>query len=155
MDTIGNSNFFTTLDLNRGFWQINMDPTSVKYTAFIAMDEVYEWLVMPFGLVNSTATFSRFMKTMLKGIPNVVHYVDDICIHSKDWETHIKTLEAVLKRLKEHNVTISPEKINIGRRYIDFLGYRIGGGKVTTTSDNEIKIFNLSIPKSKKQVHPC
>ena len=73
IDRIGNSRIFTTFDLNRGFWQINMDPDSVKYTAFIAMDEVYEWLVMPFGLVNSTATFSRFMKVMLQGIPNVVH----------------------------------------------------------------------------------
>ena len=129
-----------------------MDPDSIKYTAFIAMDEVYEWLVMPFGLVNSTATFSRFMKVMLKGIPNVVHYVDDICIHTKDWESHIHTLEAVLDRLKKHNVTISPEKINIGKKYIDFLGYRIGGGAVTPTAENENKIFNLSVPKSKKQV---
>ena len=152
VDRIGNSKIFTTFDLNRGFWQINMDPASVKYTAFVAMDEVYEWLVMPFGLVNSTATFTRFMKVMLQGIPNVVHYVDDICIYTKDWETHIHALEAVLERLKKHNVTISPEKIKIGKKYIDFLGYRIGGGKVTPTAENESKIFNLSVPKSKKQV---
>ena len=152
VDRIGNSKIFTTFDLNRGFWQINMDPTSIKYTAFVALDEVYEWLVMPFGLVNSTATFSRFMKVMLKGIPNVVHYVDDICIHTKDWETHIHTLEMVLNRLKKHNVTISPEKMNIGKRHIDFLGYRVGGGKVTPTTENENKIFDLSVPRSKKQV---
>ena len=85
-------------------------------------------------------------------MPNVVHYVDDICIYTKDWETHIHALEAVLDRLKKHNVTISPEKIKIGKKYIDFLGYRIGGGKVTPTAENESKIFNLSVPKSKKQV---
>ena len=81
---------------------------------------------MPFGLVNSTTTFTRFMKGMLQGIPNVVHYVDDICIYTKDWETHMHALEAFLERLKKHNVTISPVKIKIGKKYIDCLGYRIG-----------------------------
>ena len=42
VDSIGNSKIFTTFDLNRGFWQINMDPTSIKYTALFALDEVYE-----------------------------------------------------------------------------------------------------------------
>ena len=87
------------------------------------MDEVYEWLVT--RLVNSTNIFSRFMEVMLQGIPNVVHYVDDICIHTKDWETHTHTHESVLDRLKKHNFIISPEKINFGKKCIDFLEYRI------------------------------
>ena len=56
LEEIGNSNIFTHLDLNRGFWQIGMDSESKKYTAFTTEEGLFEWNVMPFGLVNSTAT---------------------------------------------------------------------------------------------------
>ena len=152
LEEIGNSNIFTHLDLNRGFWQIGMDSESKKYTAFTTEEGLFEWNVMPFGLVNSTATFSRFMQTMLANIKHVVHFVDDICVHTKDIKTHLQTVREVLNRLREHGATIAPDKLVFASEEIDFLGFKVGKGQIRPTEINKNKILNIQIPKTKKEV---
>ena len=86
LETIGQSSIFTTCDLNRGFWQIGMERESRQYTAFTSSKGLCQWKVMPFGLVNSTATFQKFMSKMTEGMKNLVFFVDDICIHTNTWK---------------------------------------------------------------------
>jgi hypothetical protein len=69
---------------------------------------------MPFGLVNSGAEFCRMVRQLLGKIENVESYIDDIIILTKDWDTHMKVLERVLERLREHNLTARPTKCEIG-----------------------------------------
>jgi hypothetical protein len=55
---LGKSTWFTTLDLQFGFWQIRMAPKDMKKTALITKTGLYDWTVMPFGLKNATSTFT-------------------------------------------------------------------------------------------------
>jgi hypothetical protein len=50
IDQLGKSTWFTTLDLQSGFWQIRMAPEDMKKTALITKNGLYDWTVMPFGL---------------------------------------------------------------------------------------------------------
>ena len=152
LEEIGSDTIFTHFDLNRGFWQIGMEESSIPYTAFATDDGLFEWTVMPFGLVNSTATFSRFMREMLAGVQNTVHFVDDICIHTKDWKSHLAAVKEVLKRLRQYGVTIAPDKLTFAQSSIDFLGFRIGNGVIQPTNVNKDKILNIKVPKTQKEV---
>src|ERR1044072_7409 len=49
-DQFYGASWFSTLDFARGYWQIEMDPESCQYTAFITSFGQYEFKVMPFGL---------------------------------------------------------------------------------------------------------
>jgi hypothetical protein len=49
-DRIGRSEWFTTMDLLSGFWQVVIEPEHRHKTAFITMRGLYEFVVMPFGL---------------------------------------------------------------------------------------------------------
>ncbi|XP_055860261.1 uncharacterized protein LOC129921719 [Biomphalaria glabrata] len=156
IEKIGSSEIFTTCDLNRGFWQIEMEERSKKFAAFSCnlpgLVGVYQWNVMPFGLVNSTATFQKCMAKLLEGIEDVVFYVDDICIFSKTWENHIKTLKQVLNRLRENKLTIAPDKLHIGKTKIEFLGYEIGNKQIRPTRSNLNKIMQVKPPETKKDI---
>ena len=143
---------FTTIDLTRGFWQVPLDEKSKDYTAFITHKGVFNWNVMPFGLVNSTATFTKLMRHILPQNKNIVHYVDDICIFTNTWDEHLILLEEVLQILKDNNLTVSPSKLKIGKTEIEFLGHKFENGQVKPTQHLHKKILEIQTPKTKKHV---
>ena len=57
LDQLGESRFFSTLDLASGYWQVQVHPDSVEKTAFVTHQGLYEFQVMPFGLKNAPAVF--------------------------------------------------------------------------------------------------
>ncbi|CAH8862175.1 unnamed protein product [Trichobilharzia szidati] len=97
-DALGGSNWFTTLDLASGYWQVEVHPEDRQKTAFIVQSGLYEYETMPFGLVNAPATFQRLMQTVLSDcIPGkCLVYLDDIIIHSKTVNEHLSDIAKVL-----------------------------------------------------------
>ena len=57
LNTLGSARFFGSLDLASGYWQVEMDAADREKTAFVTQGGLYEFRVMPFGLVNAPATF--------------------------------------------------------------------------------------------------
>jgi putative transposase len=82
---LGKSAWFTTLDLQSGFWQIKMALKDMGKTALVTRSGLFEWTVMPFGLKNATSTFARTMTEVFKDLGNsfLKIFVDDLNVHSK------------------------------------------------------------------------
>ena len=55
------SKFFSIMDLQSGFWQVSVRPEDRSKTAFVTPDGLYQFTVMPFGLINAPRTFKRIM----------------------------------------------------------------------------------------------
>ena len=62
---------------------------------------------------NSGATLVRGMREVLSGMSGVESYIDNLIVFSSDWETHLQTLEELLKRLSEANLNARPLQGNM------------------------------------------
>ena len=110
LDRLNGSNWFTTLDLKSGYWQIEMSPDSIAKTAFSTPDGHYEFLRVPFGLKNAPSHFSRIMHQTLGAFNFVEIYLDDMTIHSKTFDEHVSHVRKVLDALRSSNLKINSEK---------------------------------------------
>ena len=59
LDQLAGSKWYSCLDMNSGYWQVELDPQDREKSAFISRKGLYEFKVLPFGLCNAPATSER------------------------------------------------------------------------------------------------
>ena len=125
LDAMQGAQFFSTLDLLSGYWQIPLSERAKEKTAFITSTGLYQWKVMPFGLCNAPASFQRMMDVILAGLKwncSLV-YLDDVIVFSKTFHEHLRDLQKVFDRLHESDLILSPSKCTLCSKRVKYLGH--------------------------------
>ena len=80
LDMLSEAQWLHTMDLASGCWQLAMNPIDREETAFCTHMGLYEWLLMLFGLCNSSKMFERLMEKVLGVLVwhGVLMYIDNI-----------------------------------------------------------------------------
>ena len=122
---LGGNQFFTCLDLSSGFFQIPLDKDSVLKTAFQTPGGLYAWKRMPQGLTNAPAAFQRAMAACLSGLTGseALVYLDDVCVFSKDFESHVRSLRRVFGRLQADGFSLKLKKCQFFQEECTYLGH--------------------------------
>lgn len=68
LDCLHGAEFFSSLDLRSGYWQVPVAECDRPKTAFVIPDGLFEFYVTPFGLCNAPATFERMMDNIFRGL---------------------------------------------------------------------------------------
>ena len=91
----------TVLDIIAAFNNIRMAGGHEHKTAFLTKFNLYEYLVMPFGLCNAPGTFQAYINSALHDLLDQVctAYMDDVIIFREDENNHDKHLKLVLERM--------------------------------------------------------
>ena len=113
VDSMGNKRVFTKIDLQWRYNNIRIKKGDKWKVAFITHIGSYELVVMFFKMTNSLATFQDMMNKILRDMINeekVAVFVDDMLIGTKTEEGHNNIVKEVLRRLKENNLYMKPEK---------------------------------------------
>lgn len=152
--SVRDSKYFVTLDLRAGYWQILMEEKARPLTAFRTHRGLFEFNVMPYGLKNAPATFSRLMGEVLGDLywKNVCCYLDDILVHGKTFEECMDRLQDVLRRLRRANLTLALNKCAFFPKEVLYLGYVIAEGKIKPNQKRVEALGKIATPKSVKDV---
>ena len=124
-DKLIGTNIFSKIDLISGYHQVRMKDEDISRTTVRTRYHHYEFVVVPFGLTKSLATFMCLMDGILKKYLDkfAILFLDDILIYSKSKEEHWEQLRLVLQVLREHQIYSNLRKCSFYQRYIHYLGH--------------------------------
>lgn len=135
LSNLGKARYFTTLDLKSGFHQILLSEKDREKTAFSVGNGKYEFCRLPFGLKNAPSIFQRAIDDVLRERigKSCYVYVDDVIIFSENMADHVDHITWVLDRLSDANMRVSREKSNFFKEEVEFLGFVVSRGGISTS----------------------
>lgn len=154
LDTLSGSQWFSTLDLLSGYWQVEMSPTDREKTAFSTPEGLYEFKVMPFGLCNAPSTFQRLMDSVLMGLhwSSCLVYIDDVIVPGRKFKDHLQNLKLVFDRFREAGLKLHLKKCKFGKKEVTFLGHVISAGGIAVDPTKTDKIATWPEPQCQRDV---
>lgn len=155
LDALAGATIFSTLDLKSGYWQVEMDEESKKYTSFtVGPLGLFECNRMPFGLKNAPATFQRLMQEVLGDLHlnGVVVYLDDIVIYSRSIEEHFDLLKEVFRRLSKAGLKLNAKKCHFFHDHIKVLGHVVSADGISCDESKLAAVRDWPIPGNIKEL---
>ena len=150
LERLGQAKVFTKLDLAFGYHQIAMEETSIQKIAFRMNQGHFEFLVMPFGLCNASATFQRLMnKVLADNIRKFIAvHLDNILIFSRNLDEHWQHLRWALEKLREAKLYGRLHKCKFLKDQVDYLGFEVSPGGIKASPRKIRAVIEWPKPES-------
>ena len=101
------------MDLRWGYNNVRIKEGDEWKAVFMTLEELFEPMVMFFGLTNSPVTFQAMMNKLLRNLINtgkVATFIDDVIIGTETEERYDKIVAEVIRRLEENDLYVKLEK---------------------------------------------
>jgi len=129
LENIGTKKIFTKMDLRWGYNNVRIKEGDEWKAAFTMPEGSFKPTVMFFGLTNLPVTFQAMMNKLLRDLINtgkVAAFIDDVMIGIETEERYDEIVAEVIRRLKENDLYVKPEKCRWKVREVEFLEVVIG-----------------------------
>ena len=150
---LGNQQWFSTMDLASGYWQVAMSPEAKRKAVFVTNEGLFQFRVMPFGLCNAPATFERLMDRVLCGMrwSRSLVYLDDVISFGGSVTEALGRLEEVLCS-NNFGLQLKAKKCTFMQTEVVFLGHIVGRTGLACDPTKLIAVQNWHAPDKVKGV---
>ena len=143
----------TALDLNMGYYHIELCPNSKKACTIVLPWGKYEYQVLPMGLSNSPDIFQENMSNLFRDLEYVREYIDDLLITSNgSLQDHLEKVEKVLQRLQKAGLKVNAKKSSFCRTEVEYLGYLITREGIKPQAKKVQALHNMSTPRTRTEL---
>ena len=143
---------FSKLDLAHAYMQLPLHPDSKKFVTINTQKGLYQYNRLPFGVSSAPAIFQRTMESILRGIPNVCIYLDDILLTGSSDKEHYEVLDKVLSRMKEAGIRLKRSKCTFHKPSLEYLGHNISCEGLRPTQEKVRAIIEAPMPQDVSQL---
>ena len=145
--------YATSLDLNMGYYHIELDTFSKELCTIVLPWAKYEYQRLPMGLCNSPDLFQEKMSNLMSDLEYVRTYIDDLLVITNgNWTDHLDKLEQVLLRLQKAGLKCNAKKSFFGKPELEYLGYWITRKGIQPVPKKVLAITNIKPPTTTKEV---
>ena len=157
--TQDNPHFMSTFDLTSAFWSIPIAEQCRDYLSITGVDgQRLRFARCPFGMSTSPAGLLLAIGQLFSDrhrYQGIRVYMDDIVAFGRSFGDHLRQIDLVLDTLGKANLSVNPNKTEIGYQEIEYLGYRISGTSIRLSERHIKAISNMAAPKNLKALQRC
>ena len=115
---------FAIADFNKGYWMVELDPESRKYTMMALDIGRFQWTRLPMGSIVAQDVFQRKLDGIFLDVPGVTGIADDMVIYGRSDLEHDKHLINFLEVCRKNTLTLNPDKMQFRLPQVSFFGHQ-------------------------------
>ena len=154
LDQLARARYYSTMDMQSGFWQLPMAKEDRAKTAIVTEDGQYQWLCMPMGLSGAPSSYQCAMNQVLAGLQphTALIYIDDLICRSETFEGHLEDLQKVFNCFKGVGLKIKLKKCVWATPSVSFLGVTVSSKGIKCDESKVAAVRDMEPPKDVKGV---
>lgn len=146
--TLAGGQKFSKLDLSQAYTQVELDDAAKSLLTVNTHLGLFRTHRLPYGVSSAPAIFQSLMDSVLSGLPGVVCRIDDILITAENDDKHLLRLEEVLRRLRNYNIKLNPEKCEFMVDQVVYMGHLLDKEGIHPTDEKTRSVLEAPTPKN-------
>ena len=138
--------------MSQAYQQLILEEESREFVVVNTHRGLFRYKRLPFGVSSAPGIFQRVMEAILRNIPGVVVYIDDIIVTAATDEEHLAALEEVLRRLEEAGLRLRRNKCVFLASSVEYLGHRIDAQGLHPTDGKVRAVQEAPSPENKTEL---
>ena len=138
---------FTIADFNKGYWMVELDPESRKYTMMALDIGRFQWTRLPMGSIVAQDVFQRKLDAIFLSIPAVTGIADDMIIYGRSNLEHNKHLINFLEVCRKNTLTSNPDKMQFRLPQVSFFGHQWSAKELSPDLKKIAAVKRMNLPK--------
>ncbi|GKV02908.1 hypothetical protein SLEP1_g15286 [Rubroshorea leprosula] len=137
-----------------GITAVNRPSLSKRVVEEVCAVGTFEWIVMPFGLKNTEATYQRAMNAIFHDMIGkfMEIYIDDVVVKSHDEDDHLIHLRKAFEWMRQHGLKMNPLKCTFGVSVGNFLRYLVHKRGLEIEKNKAKAVIEAQPPQAKKEL---
>ena len=143
---------WSQIDLKHAFMQFTVDESSRDALTIITENGLFRYTKLPEGIASSPGECQDILEEILKGIPHVAIYLDNIYCTGKSDREHLSTLDQICFTLNEVGMKVNPKKCDFMESKLEILGFSLDREGLKPSSSKVRAITEAPIPKNTREL---
>ena len=138
---------FTIADFNKGYWMVELDPESRKYTTMALDIGRFQWIRLPMGSIVVQDVFQRKLDGIFLDIPGVTGIADDMVIYESSDLEQDKHLINFLDICRKNTLTLNPDKMQFRLPQVSFFGHQWSAKGLSPDPKKIAAVKRMDLPR--------